>query len=654
MHFDPTLPVTLACDSSSYGMGAVLSHRLPDGEERPIAFASKSLNKAQRNYAQIEREALAIYWGVKRFRYYWEGRDNFILQTDHKPLRYIMDRTREVPETAAARLQRWCLFLGAFRCSIEFRSTEKHANCDGLSRLPLPGEKQPGSTEETDKLYYASVLDPFPVTAKMLRRATRQDPILAVVADGTLKGWESHNREPELKPFYDRKDSITSHEGVLFWGSRAIVPAALRERMLDVLHEGHLGMAKSKAVARGYVWWPNLDKDIEKMIRRCQGCQETAAAPAATPLHRWEYPARIWQRLHIDFAGPFQGLMYLLLVDAFSKWPEIVEMESTSAEDTIDELRAIFARFGLPEQIVSDNGPQFTSEAFQKFTSRNGIKHVTGAPYHPATNGLAERLVRSFKRAKKADTSARSHRTKLARFLLAYRTAPHTSTEQTPASMLIGRPLRTRLALVTSDVRQTVDDRTLVNAPQRFREFRNGETVWVRNYRSTIPWVKGWILERTGPVSYTVAIAGNVIWKRHVSQLRDAEEDDELTESAENHTSASRENTRPLAQDPRELSTEQQPTQEPTTRASEGEEAEICAPGRRDGPASPGRRERATQGERVTSRVRPTTPPPASAAPQPETTPRPEPVAAAGTGAPRPQRERQRPRWHPEYEVEYC
>ena len=195
----------------------------------------------------------------------------------------------------------------------------------------------------------------------------------------------------------------------------------------------------------------------------------------------------------------------------------------------------------------------------------------------------------------KADTSASSHRTKLSRFLLAYRMAPHATTEQTPASMLLGHPVRTRLALVTSDVRQTVDDRTLVNATQRFREFRDGESVWVRNYRSTIPWIKGWILERSGPLSYTVAIAGNVIWKRHVSQIRAAEEDDD-TASEENHTSASKGNTRPLTHESREQHTEQQTAQQQPPRPRAEEEAEIGTPVR-NRTNSPKRQE---QGERAT------------------------------------------------------
>ena len=133
------------------------------------------------------------------------------------------------------------------------------------------------------------------------------------------------------------------------WGSRVVVPAKLRERVLETLHEGHIGMVKMKGLSRGFVWWPNIDKDIEGAVRNCEGCQELANNPARAPLHRWEYPSLPWQRLHIDFAGPVEGKMLMVVIDAHSKWPEIFVMEITTAEETVSTLRSLFARMELPD-----------------------------------------------------------------------------------------------------------------------------------------------------------------------------------------------------------------------------------------------------------------------------------------------------------------
>ena len=115
------------------------------------------------------------------------------------------------------------------------------------------------------------------------------------------------------------------------------------------------------------------------------------------PLHPWEMPQQPWKQLHLDFAGPFEGQMWLIIVDTCSKWPQVIAMTSTTAERTVDILRSLFSRYGIPDQIVTDNGPQFTAEEFNKFCLGNGIKHTLTAPYHPSTSGEAERFVQTFK-----------------------------------------------------------------------------------------------------------------------------------------------------------------------------------------------------------------------------------------------------------------
>ena len=157
-----------------------------------------------------------------------------------------------------------------------------------------------------------------------------------------------------------------------------------------------------KAIARSYFWWNGLDQGIEKLANLCESCQAVKSSPAVAPLHPWVWPDAPWKRLHVDFAGPFLGRTFLIVGDAHSKWPEVITMPSTTLQSTFEAMRSFISRYGLPEQLVSDNGTQFTSEEFTQLMKRNGVKHIRLALYHPASNGLAERFVQTFKREMKA------------------------------------------------------------------------------------------------------------------------------------------------------------------------------------------------------------------------------------------------------------
>ena len=279
-----------------------------------------------------------------------------------------------------------------------------------------------------------------------------------------------------------------------------------------------------KAAARQYVWWPQIDKQIEETVQNCPDCAVLQKDPVKPPLHSWELPNGPWRRLHLDFAGPMFGSMWLIYIDAFSKYAGVIPMKRTLAGDVVNKLTPLFAMFGLPEVIVTDNGPQFRALEWKTFMIRNAIRHVTGAPYHPQTNGEAERFVQTFKHARRVTSDSKLTLVgRMHKFLFDYRSTPHAVTGRSPAEMMFGRNLRTRFDLLRPDLHADLSRKQERRAAHyekegKMHEFAEGEPIFARFYQGATKWRAGTIMRRTGPVSYEVQI-GDQIQSRHASQL---------------------------------------------------------------------------------------------------------------------------------------
>ena len=190
------------------------------------------------------------------------------------------------------------------------------------------------------------------------------------------EGWpEQHlgTDDQELLSYFRRRWELGVEGGCVLWGSRVVVPAKGKQCVMERLHEAHTGNAWIKALARGYLWWPGLDRAIEKCVQECSACQSSRKEQPVVPLHPWSWQDKPWSHAHVDYAGPMEGKMFLIVTDAHSKWVEIHGSTTSMSTATIEMLRRSFASLGLPEVLVSDNATMFTTAEFAEFLQCNGI-----------------------------------------------------------------------------------------------------------------------------------------------------------------------------------------------------------------------------------------------------------------------------------------
>lgn len=522
-HFDPRLPIKLVCDASKVGVGSVLLHVYPDGSEKPISFASRVLNKSEVKYSVIHKEALSIYWSVRKFYQYLMG-NKFILCSDHLPLKALFGEHKGIPQMAAGRLQRWAIFLSGFDYVFKHIKGSENGGADGLSRIPVKSSEP----DELEFDYLNFLIDQIPISSTQVISEIRTDSVLSKVFLYVRDGWPEIVSE-EVKPYKNRAMELSIDNNLLMWGYRLLIPFKLRVQLLEEIHGSHNGMSKMKALARQYFWWPNLDSDIEKYVKSCDACMINSKTPNKSTLLKFNEGKHVFDRIHIDFLGPFRGKTFLIIIDSYSKWPEVYEMQKLDSAATIEKLRDCFARFGLPNTIVSDNGRQFVSFEFENFCKLNRIVHVMSPPYHPSTNGAAENGVKSFKNALSkflcdTKTSFQGFSTLVSKYLFSFRNTPHCVTGETPAKLMFSRKIKTRLDFLTITAQDKARERQIkYHHGNRMINFEVGELVYIRDYRNPNKptWTKAVVEQRLGIENYLCKVVDDerLVWRRHLDQI---------------------------------------------------------------------------------------------------------------------------------------
>jgi hypothetical protein len=454
-YFDIGKPISIVVDASPLGLGAILTQSSKDGSNSIIAYASRLLTDVESSYSQTEREALAITWAILHFHLYVTGKE-FTVITDHKPLEAIFNKPLIQPP---ARIERWLLKLQLYDFTVIYQPGKHMSHY--MSRHPIPSTKISTREQSIAENYVNSICMksvPKSVPLSSITEATKEDKAIQLILkilskkrctkeeisklNSQEKDWFSALKEIQLQ-----LTKVETEEGeMLLKDTRIVIPKSLAGKVVDIAHQGHQGIVKTKALLREKVWFPGIDKEVERKISNCVPCQACSKKNNPEPLKMSNLPAEPWTEVSIDFADMPMGEHLLVVYDDYSRYPIVSKVSSTSAKVVTKKLEEIFTQFGIPEVVKSDNGPPFQSYDFKHFAEEMNFKHRKITPLWPQANGGVERFMKTLKKALRcAVAEKRNWKEEMPRFLLNYRTSPHSSTGKAPATLLFGRSLRTRL-----------------------------------------------------------------------------------------------------------------------------------------------------------------------------------------------------------------
>ena len=511
--FDSGASLIVEVDASPVGVGAVLLQKHKNNEVSTLFFASRKLSDTEQRYSQIDREALSIVFAINKFEKFLLGR-KFVLRTDHRPLTHIFNPSSTISKTSNARLVRWSLLLSSFDYQIEFIAGNRNNQADFLSRLPIHDDSVKFSIP-IEFVNLINSIEDISLDISNLKLAAHKDSVLNTVKEFVKNGFPNINEvlDPNVKEYFKLKNDLSIINDFLTYRNRIVIPDTLRKNVMDILHVGHAGSAAMKSQARDIVFWPHIDNDIDKITKNCTECF-TNHIPKGTFVSKWPETNEPWQRLHVDWAGPMEGNYFLVIFDPHSKFLDVHSSTSLTSKVTIDLLRKTFSNFGLPLELVSDNGPCFISHEFKDFLLKNKIKQTLIAPYHPQSNGAGERAVKTFKnlfsKFKKGSLSKR-----LARLLYHYRSTVQASINKTPAELLFNRKFRTLLDVFKPEITWSKNNNS------NNSKFVIGEAVFAKNFGKGPEWLAGTVVAIVNSLNYKIRFDcdSNVVCVRHASQL---------------------------------------------------------------------------------------------------------------------------------------
>ena len=318
---------------------------------------------------------------------------------------------------------------------------------DALSRLPVDSTPD-AAIKKTEEYACSIVADAIPaaLAPRQVERESERDPTLQLVRHAITSGDWSKLQGTTYKAV---RDELWIMEQLVMRGNKVVIPEKLWNQTIQLAHEGHQGMVRTKSRLREKVWWLDLDKQVEKLIRACYLCQLVGPRPKPEPIRSTPLPQGPWSEIAVDLLEiPKRGHL-LVVVDYYSKWPEIAFLTKTDAGNVIKCMESMFRTHGLPETLRSDNGPPFASREFEGFLEYLSIDHKKGIPYWPQSDGEVERLNKTLLKAIRiAQLQGKDWKREVQDFLFQYRSTPHTVTSLSPAELLMGRKLRDKLPQV--------------------------------------------------------------------------------------------------------------------------------------------------------------------------------------------------------------